>query len=263
MGRGRSKVSSGNSGNRTNAPTRANTPSGVSVEQFSAMSMDEKVNTINSIVSDSNITVPSYLDRSETSKVLYALGMNNKPTVVDDATLSSMSGIEIFRTVYEGDSMPPPSSQDIADQIRHGDYTQLSGVGGSAHGRALYFATDFNDSAGYGGGEKNALIMRSKINPSAKIAKETSLFGNNRNDPEFVNFAQKANVNTRDAMALYALSKGIDGWYSNSYTMIINRGAITMSSQNKSITTNGQNKRGGLKPGSAWARSWDTAMNMK
>lgn len=258
MGRGSSKVSGGGGG----GSARANTPSGVSMDQFNQMSMDQKVQTINNILNDPSITVPNYLDDSDTSKVLYALGMNNKPTVVDDATLDSMQGRELFRTVYERGSMPPPSSQMIADQIRNGDYTQMSGSGGSAHGRALYFATDFLGSRYYGDTERNALIMRGKLNPNAKIANERNLF--NSSNREWQTFQSKySGYNTRtDGKALFALSKGYDGWFSGNYTMMINRGALTMSSQNKSITTGGQTKSGRLRKGSTYANSWGEAQNM-
>lgn len=261
MGRGSSKVGGGGGGGGS---ARANTPSGVSMDQFNQMSMDQKVQTINNILNDPSITVPHYLDNSDTSKVLYALGMNNKPTVVDDATLDSMQGRELFRTVYERGSMPPPSSQMIADQIRNGDYTQMSGSGGSAHGRALYFATNFGSSASYGNSERNALIMRGKLNPNAKIANEGNLFNSsNREWQTFQrNLSSSGNINSRDHKALFAMSKGYDGWYSGNYTMIINRGALTMSSQNKSITTGGQTKTGRLRKGSTYAYSWGEAQNM-
>ena len=247
MGRGSSKAGGGGG--------KGKTPSGYTIDDFNKMSADEKIDTLNNIIADRNIKVPAYLDDSDTSKVLYALGMDKKPTVVSDDALDKMQGREIFRTVYEDAScMPPPSSTDITDQIRNGDYTQLSGKGGSAHGRALYFATDFKDSALYGSGEKNPVIMRAKINSNARMADEHQLYVHMRNDNKFDN-----NIFTSshaDKTALYALYSGYDGWYSNyGYEMIINRGVITTSSKNKQIY--GKNRFGSTSVAQTWKSAFD------
>ena len=272
-GRGSSSSSGGggaagaaNAGSQNNPNAQANqtatTPSGVTYAQFMQMSDAQKYSTMDQIINDPNIKVPPYLDGSVTSKVIYALGMNNKTTVVDDATLDSMQGREIYRTVYEQGTMPPPSSADVLDQIRNGDYTQLSDSGGSAHGRAIYFATDFGASASYGTYERNAMVMRAKINPSANIRSQGSLQGQMMSDTVWNNsaIARQARSNSRmsrDSMALYAISHGIDGWYSNNYTMMVNRGALTASSLNKRISgTNRQMSQ-------SHVSTWQQAANAK
>ncbi len=256
MGRGRSGLSK-KSGGGNAAPAKANTPSGIDYNQFMAMTDAQKYQTIDDILNNSNIKVPSYLDSSDTNKVIYGLGMANKPTVVSDSQLDAMPGKDLYRTVYESGSMPPPSSAGILDQIRNGDYTQLSGKGGSVHGRALYFARDdFSGSTSYGMRGRNAMVMRAKINPNAKIVSESKLDNDMRNDTAFHN---KFFTKGYDEKALYALSHGIDGWYSGSYSMIINRGALTASSQNKST-------RKALKSGKpstrSGATSWANAANV-
>lgn len=244
MGRGASKASGGGGG--TVQP--ANTPSGISYDQFMKMSESERWQTIDSILSNPNIVTPSSMDDSDTSKVIYALGMTNKPTVVSDAQLDGMPGKEIYRTVYEQrGSMPPPSSKDILDQIKNGDYTYMSGAGGSMHGRAIYFATDFGDSAIYGSGEKNPQVMRAKISPNAKIVSESNI----RSQMQQKGYSPRTS-SSRDNIALYALSQGIDGWFSSSYTMMVNRGVLTASSQNKTI-----------KSGRNTAYTWSSANNAR
>lgn len=261
MGRGRSGAGKSSGGGGNASTPKAKTPSGVDYDGFMKMSDSQKYATMDSIIHDSNIKVPDYLDGSVTSKVMYGLGLTNKPTVVDDATLASMPGKDLYRTVYEQGSMPPPSSADILDQIRTGDFTQLSGSGGSAYGRALYFARDdFTGSRCYGDGERNAMMMRAKINPKANMRSEQSLTQQMRADSAWQN--HNVSANNRDSIALYALSHGIDGWYSGTYTMIVNRGILTASSKNKSIATNGLTKTGQLKKGSSYAYSWDTAMDL-
>ena len=214
---------------------------------FLKLTEDERFAIIDDIITNQrNITVPNYLDGSETTKVMYALGLNNKATVVTDAQLDAMQGRELFRTVYEHGSMPPPSSDAILDQIKNGEYTQMSGVGGSAHGRAIYFATDYHGSAIYGHGERNAQVMRAKIAPTAKVVRESNLSAQMTSKPWFV--SKGWHINGTDQKAIFAISQGIDGWYSGSYTMIINRGALVASSTNKTVRS-----------GRGYATSWSTA----
>ena len=254
MSKGKSKVSSaGSGGGKQQQNTQnqtANTPSGVSYSQFMSMTEDERFDVMDKIINDRSIVTPDYLDNSVSSKVIYALGMDNKPAVVSDAQLDAMQGRELFRTVYEKGTMPPPSSDAILDQIRNGDYTQMSDSGGSAHGRAIYFATAYHDSAIYGHGERNAMVMRAKINPNAKVVREMNLYSQMQAKSSFM--SKFGNVNHRDQYALFAVSQGIDGWYSGSYTMIVNRGALTASDLNKTVRS-----------GRGYATSWGTANKAK
>ena len=244
MGRGRSGLGGGGGGGNV----RPSTPAGIDYQQFMAMSEQERFQTIDDIITNPNIQVPAYLDGSDTSKVMYALGMNNKPTVVSDDQFDKLPGKDLYRTVYDSPN-PPPYSADILDQIRTGDYTQLSGSGGSAHGRALYFARDdFSESAYYGMRGSNAKVMRAKINPNAKIVSERTL----RSQMAAKGFSSKTR-SAADDYALYALSQGIDGWHSGNYTMMVNRGVLTASSKNKSI------RPADKKSVRAVATSWATA----
>lgn len=253
MGRGSSGANRGGGGGGAKKPTTpAGTPSGITYDQFMKMSDSEKYDTIESILADPNIQVPSYLDDSNTTKFLYGLGLNNKPTVVSDDQLDNMAGKDLYRTVYETGSMPPPSTDAVLDQIRNGDYTHMSGKGGSAHGRAIYFARDdFVGSRYYGDGERNAMMMRGKLKPNAKIVSEHKLKMSAMNDSNFDN--RRISLGA-DGLALYALSHGIDGWYSGTYIMMVNRGAMTFSSKNKSIY-----KKGARKTYSNAATSWAEA----
>ena len=254
MGRGSSKIGSGGAGKYT-----PHNKDGIDYDAFMKMSQAEKydflyrVNSEEGFLDDSNY--PDYLDNSYTSKILYALGKTDKPTVVDDATLDTMQGREIFRTVYESGQMPPPQ----ADDIRNGDYTQMSGKGGSAYGRAIYFATNFSASADYGAGMDNALIMRGKINTNANIRSTDSLAKQMTNDSNWQSSNASWYLGSDDSIAAYAIANGIDGWYSGSYTMMVNRGAITMSSANKSISGSKTNRK---KVGySQIASGWNSAVD--
>ena len=232
---GSSGASSRGGGGSAAAAQQATTPSGVSYDQFLHMTDDEKYALMDKIVDDASIVVPDYLDDSPTSKIIYALGMNNKPTVVSDSALDKIAGSDIFRTVSDTDN-PPPFAKDILDQIRTSDYTQLSNSGGSTHGRAIYFADDFWGSQKYAK-DYHSLMMRAKVKPNAKVLPETTLKTMMDNDKSFN--GSKFGTLTTDNIALYAFSHGIDGWKytkgSTSYTMIINRGALTVSSTSKGL----------------------------
>ncbi len=218
------EVGNGSSGRKKKSS--ATPSSGVTYDQFLKMSSDEQVDLIEKIIDDDNIKVPDYLDNSQTSKVMYALGMNNKPEMVSDKELNKLKGRAIYRTVNNSKNI---SAKDIIDQIKTGDYTQLSDV--SAYGRALYFANSFTNSASYGY-PNQSVMMRAKIKPNAKIENEGNMWALIAKDKAFKNITK---IKNDDKIALYAISKGIDGWYDSGsgYMMIINRGSLVTSPQNK------------------------------
>jgi hypothetical protein len=155
--------------------------------------------------------------------------MNNKPSIVSDAQLSKMKGDSIYRTVNGNSSI---SGRKIADQIKKEDYTQMSGKGGSVHGRALYFADNVRKSSGYSDGGGDSIMIRAKVNPGAKIVSESKLNAEiSRNNISF-------SRNSDDNMALYALSQGYAGWKHapTGYHMIVDRGVLTVSTKNKPVT---------------------------
>ena len=238
MAKGASKISSGGG---AKAGGRANTPSGVDRDGFLQMTDAEKEQFIARVNADPNIAVPAYVDRSITSKVMYSLGMDKKPDVVDDATFDQMKANgdfqfnnDMFRTVYNtGTGI---TGLDVAQSNLRGDYTQMSGSGGSAHGRAIYFAggqsglaesMDYRDS--YRGGN---VTIRANVKKGAKIVNERDV----ENSPMYSRYTN-AGYNRADAKALTALSMGADGWRQNygnyHYTMVINRGALAASSSVK------------------------------
>ena len=237
MAKGASKIAGGGS----KPAGRVNTPSGVDRDGFMKMSDAEKEQFVSRVLGDPNIQVPAYVDSSMISKVMYSLGMNKKPDVVDDATFDQMKANgdfqfnnDMFRTVYNGAN--GITGLDVAQSNLRGDYTQVSGSGGSAHGKAIYFAggqTGLAESMYYQDGYRGGNVtMRANVKKSAKIVNESDV-----ENSSFYSRYQNAGYSRSEAKALAALSMGADGWrrnYSNyHYTMIINRGALTASSSVK------------------------------
>lgn len=206
----------------------ANTPSGLDYDSYQKMSINQKLRVTHDIINDKSIKVPNYLDDSDTTKVLYALGRADKPDVVTDAQLSKMKGQLLYRTV-NGDKYI--SGRDITKEIRTGDYTQLSGKGGSAYGRALYFASSVSSSSGYAMG-KDSVMIRARVKPTAKIADYNTIVNGAANTANFSH-------NNTDNLALWAIANGYDGWKaSNGYHMIVNRKALVISSRDKDVSFN-------------------------
>lgn len=209
-------------------------------QQFMSLDEQSRFNTIQDIINATDVKVPNYLDPSDATKVVYALGMTNKPQAVDDATLDGMKGRELFRGVYNAGKI---KADDIIDQIKDGDYTQFSNSGGSAYGRGLYFTGSFSEASGYAERGSNSTVMRVKIASSAKVVKASTI------DKQIKQKGfNPSGVNYQDLRACYAISQGISGWYDDSgwsgYTVMVDRGALVMSKTRKKA------QRGG---------SWSTA----
>ncbi|MBR0075486.1 MAG: hypothetical protein IJP96_07010 [Synergistaceae bacterium] len=236
------------SGIRRNGGGAAAPPVGLTYDQFMQMSNDEKYDLMDKIIKDENIKVPDYLDDSITTKVMYALGMNNKPTVVSDSELDKLPGDDLYRAIYDSTDFNL-SSKDIMEQLKYSNYTQLSGKGGSVYGRGIYFTNDFTDAAEYGSYGNNMLVMRAKINPNSKMSTLNEIQNKINKDLSFGRIFTSS-INDDDKPALYAIAHGIDGWNAKTnypsifgeqnviHTAVINRKSLIFSSSNKS----GRNK---------------------
>ena len=172
----------------------------------------------------------------------YFTGMSDKPTVVTDSVLDGMRGHELFRTVhddYDRNTDIGYTSTDIIKQISRGDYTMYSDSGGSAYGKAIYFASSPNSSSGYVNGHNDAM-MRAKITGGKGISKSSAdnmyRAALARGD-KLARACSKAD--SKSASNLYALSKGYDYLSTSDYYMILNRRCLTVSDRIKKNVTYG------------------------
>lgn len=264
MGRGSSKAGGGNAGGSGNslgngtlpAATNYVTPptpqqvangdvlpkGGVAFDKFEKMTDDEKADVVDQALKTG---VPMFLDDSGLQRFAYFTGMSDKPKIVTDSQLDSVNGTEMFRTVnnaYDRSKDIGYSSKDIADQITNGDFTMYSDSGGSAHGRGIYFATNYNDSSVYGNRGQNPKTIRVKMT-SDKVIKESQLSTDynkalQRGDKLAVSCSKAGGTDGRN---LYALAKGYDvikaGW--SPYVVVLNRRALTASSTVKDTNIGG------------------------
>lgn len=202
---------------------------------FMAMTDDQKADVISNAVSQG---VPVHLSQSDFQKFIYNSGLNDKPDVVDDATLNKMTGTEIFRTVNDVKDTVNKltySADQIARQVMAGRVTRTSDTGGSVYGRGIYFATNKSDSSGYGytrGNVKKTAQMRAKLNSNAKIINYYSALSGADDEIRKGTKLGKAlkKCDTKSAVSIYAMTKGYNVITSgHGYMNVLNRNAITMS----------------------------------
>lgn len=210
----------------------------VSYSNFMALTDDEKADAIALMIQQG---IPNFLDDSDFQKILYYTEVDGKPQVVSDSALDAMSGQEMFRTVnsyYNPRTDVNYTAKEIYNQLVDGDYTMVSGRGGSAYGKGLYFAHGYTSSTSYrNSSAKSSLVMRGKLNSNAREITETSAIRGYQR--EISNGTKLGKVLSKmdraNATSTYALAKGYnvinDGY--NDYYVILDRSAITMSSKTK------------------------------
>ena len=203
---------------------------------FMAMSDDDKADVISNSVKQG---VPSHLSQTDFQKFIYNSGLNDKPDVVDDATLNKMNGTEIFRTVnnvYDRKNDISYNADQIAKQVIAGRVTRTSDNGGSVYGRGIYFADNKRDSTAYGnvrGNIHKTAVIRGKLNNNAKVADYYTISSQMRREIRSGSKLGKtlAKCDSDSAISIYAMSKGYNV-ISNGmgYLNVLNRNAITVSS---------------------------------
>ena len=204
-------------------------------DNFMAMSDDQKAQAISNLASQD---VPANLANNDFQKFTYNLGLNDKPQLVDDNVLDTMNGTELFRTVnsvYDRKSDTNWDADTIASQVQRGSVTRVSDNGGSAYGRGIYFADDYNESSFYGntrGNIKKTAVVRAKLNSNAKVItynKATSGLRQEINSGSSLGKAL-ARCDHASQVSIYAMAKGYNVIYNqNSYYNILSRNAVTMS----------------------------------
>lgn len=208
-------------------------------DQFMAMSDDDKADFISANIKQG---VPDHLAQNDFQRFVYNSGLNEKPNVVSDATLDTMTGTEMFRTVnnvYDRNNDISYNADQIAKQVMSGRVTRVSDNGGSVYGRGVYFATSYNGSTSYGnssGNVKKTAVMRAKLNNNAKVidyykasagvSKEIS------SGSKLGKILRKCDSDSR--VSIYSMAKGYNVISNGmSYLNVLNRNAITMSSDIK------------------------------
>lgn len=213
---------------------------------FLKLDEDGRVDAISQAITED---VPDHLSNTDFQKVVYNLDFNDKPDLVDDKTLDSMNGTELFRTVntiYDRQHDLSYTAKEIAKQLSSGSVTRTSDNGGSAYGRGIYFANDYRDSAGYGRSyndiNKTAMV-RAKLNSNAKpISYSSAVRGAQQEISSGSKLGQMLRKVDRESQpSIYSLVKGynvMDNGYG--YYVILNRKALSVSKTVKATNTSGR-----------------------
>ena len=204
-------------------------------DAFMQMSDDQKADVIDSMIKQG---VPSHLADNDFQKMIYNIGLNDKPQLVDDATLDGMNGTELWRTVnnvYDRQNDISYTADQIARQVQAGRVTRVSDNGGSVYGRGIYFADDKTESSFYGntrGNVKKTAQIRCKLNSNANLINHSkAVSGVNAEISKGTKLGKVlAKCDRHSQASIYALAKGYNVITSGSgYYNILNRNAVTMS----------------------------------
>lgn len=204
-------------------------------DAFMQMTDDQKADVIDAMIKQG---VPAHLADNDFQKMIYNIGLNDKPQLVDDATLDSMNGTELFRTinnVYDSQNDISYTADQIARQVQAGRVTRVSDNGGSVYGRGIYFADNKSDSAMYGhyyGDVKKTAQIRCKLNSNAKVISHNKALqgvsAEKANGSKLGMVLRKCDYDSQ--ASIYALAKGYNVITSgHGYYNILNRNAVTMS----------------------------------
>lgn len=225
------------------APSTSNTPVVTNaVSKLSQMTDDQLATLVNQ---SKRVDMPNHLsDVSDaTQKFVYAAGINEKPTVLDDAAFKQYmadNGIRqsqmLARTVdgaqyvVNGTQINLQPAQ-VTQMIRDSALTYVGGkVGGMVHGAGTYFDQNGGKPTGYGSrSSKTAIAVLDKSR--AKVIDHGTLDnmarGFARSHPKTARAIGPYNHRT---MSIYALTMGYNVIRSGSYHNVIDRAALVMRS---------------------------------
>jgi hypothetical protein len=227
------------------APATPSTPSGKTLADIQAMARANDDKGMHDFLIDvQNTDTPDFLNTHHLQKMVYALGMNDKPEIVsqqefDDMTVNAPFGSGqpiLYRTVNDvkltgGVHM---SAKQINDMMISGDLTYL---GNGIHGDGLYFANDKAESQAYGYGGGRSRTIACVLNSKARMVTETKLrkeyddfVKHNPQTRKALGFAKAHS--SHDSMSQFALMKGYNVIVSSqfrgvAYYTVIDRSVLT------------------------------------
>lgn len=215
------------------------TPSGLTLADVQAMG-DQQLHDF--LIDVDKTDIPAFLNQNiHLQKMLYALGMNDKPEIVDKATMQKLlSGpnppVMIYRTVNDTTvNGIPVTAKDICDILTDGDLTY---VGNGIHGDGLYFSNSLSGSKSYGS-RRGSRTVGAILNDKAKVISENQLRSlydsyvkTHPQSQKALGFARSRSHH--DSMSQFALTQGYNvivskqSSHENYYT-VLDRSALTMT----------------------------------
>lgn len=220
----------------TPAPTA--TPSGLTLSDVQAMD-DQQLHDF--LIDVNKTDIPAFLNNIHLQRMIYALGLNDAPEIVDSATFKQLTSgpgalTPIYRTVNDTTvSGVPFTAQDICDMLTDGDVTY---VGNGIHGDGLYFSNDLAGSKAYGG-RSGSKTLAAVLNQKAKVISERQLQSlydsfvkSHPQSRKALGFARSKS--SHDSMSQFALTQGYNVITSSQgggevYYTVLDRSVLTMT----------------------------------
>ena len=215
----------------------------VDYSNYMKLSDDEKADAMEQIFKND---LPNFLDSSDTQKLLYYTDIEGKPQLASDSALDKMAGTSLYRTihdVYDRATDVSYTVKQIYNQLTKGDFTAVSGRGGSMYGKGIYFADNYQGSTAYARSGTTNLTMRAKLNSNARVVSYrtamNSVAKEMKSGSKIGRVYQK--MGYQDASSIWALNNGYNvvSDASSGYHVILDRRAITVSTR----TTNASGLR--------------------
>ena len=225
------------------APNASNTPvlpGGVT--ELTKMTDDELTNLYRQ---SQNVDMPNHLkDASDaTQRFVYTAGLNEKPTVLDDASFNqylrdnNISRSEILARSVNGAQYTVNgttirlSADQVSQMTKYSDLNYIGGKhGGQAYGAGTYFDQNGGIPTGYAGGATMIGVLSKNAHKISygQLQSRTQTWA--QSHPNFVRTVGRFNSSTA---SIYALAQGYnvitDGY---SYHNVIDRSALVMRQSN-------------------------------
>lgn len=222
-------------------PAAVTTPSGLTLSDVQAMD-DDALHDF--LINVNNTDTPDFLNTVHLQKMVYALGLNDKPEIIsqkefDDMTVNAPFGSGapvLYRTVNDTvlTGNVPMSARQMQQQFLKGDLTY---IGNGIHGDGLYFSDDKGGSRAYGRGRGQSAMIAGVLNKNARPITERALkseydkfIKTHPRSRKALGFARSKS--THDSMSQFALMRGYNVIISKqlgneNYYTVLDRSAIS------------------------------------
>lgn len=208
-------------------------PSGVTVNDLAKMD-DQALRDF--LFGVDKVDIPDFLNSHHLQKMVYALGLNDKPEIVSDAQLRKLianGATPVYRTVNDTRvSGIDFTASDICDMMIDGDLTYH---GNGVHGDGLYFSDSLSGSRIYGNSSRKT--MTGVLNGNARVVSESrlrseydSFIKTHPQTRKALGFAKTKS--SHDSMSQFALIRGynvITYGGGETYYTVLDRKALTMT----------------------------------
>lgn len=190
------------------------TPPSMTAQQFQALSNKELVDYLKNL--NSRVVMPPLdeLPECDTQRVVYDLGLNDKPTVVSQAEFKKLKGETWYRGVHDfkdNRGTILATSDDVVNQTFYGDTTR---IGAGVSGDGFYFTKHKSTADSYARNGQNGRVLQMKLDmrkvKGIDAGKLSSMFSREPIEVQraFRNMSSIGNEWSTGFLSAYAVRKG-------------------------------------------------------